>query len=118
MIDAANPVLCQRPETINGLSVIVAHHVNFLGVLDALVLLAVRVHPQLVIDRIVVRIHSALWHDALRDNRKDRTGLRIRCDIGQNFSAALNHAEHRSLVIIVASAHPAIAVLVLALPPK
>ena len=99
MIDAADPALDKAPESFNRIRVSVAHDIHALRVLNAAMNVPVRVLRQLVIDRIFVCVDDALGKHLLRNDRKNGLAVYVGSHDSNHASAALDHAEYRSLAV-------------------
>jgi len=97
MIDASNPGFDQRPKAFNRVRMNVAHHVDFLAMVDAAMVVFVDMPIHQVVRRKVVRKHCALRQNVLLNQSEQRRAFHVGSDDGTDAALAFNHSNDRRL---------------------
>src|SRR5271157_1617091 len=97
VINAAQSVLDERPETVNRIGMNIAYHIDLFAVIDAPMGVFIPMKPEIIIDRELVCEHSALRQDVPFDNAHDGVSLNVLRGVGADATLALDNSDNGSL---------------------
>src|SRR5271167_1606755 len=99
MVNPSNPVLDERPESLNGVRVGFANDVDAFAVIDSPVRVSSR--PKSAIGAVIIGKDKGLGQHMLFNESPQRVGFRIGSNKGTDFAFALNHADNSNLVRVL-----------------
>src|SRR5271166_2543871 len=92
MVNPSNPVLDERPESLNGVRVGFANDVHALAVIDSPVRVAAR--SEAIVGAVIIGKDKGLGQDMLFNESPQGVGFRVGSDKGTDLALALNHADN------------------------
>ena len=108
VIHAPNSAFHQRPESFDGLRVNVASNVDFLGVLNAAMIVIVRSSGKSVIGRILIGEHKVGWQNVFFNQSMQGALGHIGRNECADIALALDKSNYRSFCFLVCCARTAL----------